>query len=219
MRKMLLTSTGLNPELAKEFLTLVGTKPAETKVGFIWNANDPYATSETEGYVLKEKSAFESLGFTDHRDVDLRVAEDLAKLDECGVICVGGGNTYYLLKLVRESKFDVKLKELLSNDKVYMGISAGSIIVGTSIETAGVGPSADSNDAKLEDLRGLRQVPFMVAVHMEQKQKIYYDQFARTRQLRPIIGISDEQAIVCEGDRYRVVGPGKPMTWSSKLFR
>ena len=216
---MLLTSAGLTPELGKELLLLVPTKPAETKVAFIWNANDPYATGESESYVLREKSTFESLGFTDHIDVDLRVPGDLSKLDDCGVICVGGGNTYYLLKLVRESAFDIKLKEHLSNDKVYVGISAGSIILGTSIETAGVGSGADSNDVMLEDLRGLRQAPFMIAPHMSQKEKFSFDQFARSRPLRPIIGIEDGMAIICEGDRYRVVGPGKVLTWSSKLFR
>lgn len=219
MRKLLLTSDGLSPELAKVFLGLLPTKPEETKVGFIWNAKDPYPAEGAEGYVLKEKAVFESLGFVDTIDVDLRIADDLAKLDECGVVYVGGGNTYYLLKLIRESKFDAKLKELLSNDKVYVGVSAGSIVVGTSIETAGVGPSADPNDVKLDDPRGLRQVPFMVAVHLMPGEKIYYDQFARVRQLRPIIGIEDGMAIVCEGDRFRVVGPGKVLTWSSKLFR
>lgn len=219
MRKLLLTSDGLSPELVKELLALLPTKPAETKLAFIWNAKDPYPPENAEGYVLKEKALFESLGFVDHIDIDLRNPDDLIKLDECGAIYMGGGNTYYLLKIIRESKFDAKLKELLSNDKVYIGVSAGSIVVGTSIETAGVGPEADANDIKLDDPRGLRQVPFMVAVHLKPGQKIYYDQFARSRPLRPIIGIEDGMAIVCEGDRYRIVGLGKVQTWSSKLFR
>lgn len=215
MRKLLLTSE-FTPELAKELLKMLPTPPAETKVGFIATASD---VESDKGYVLKDRAALESLGFAEVIDIDLKVAEDLTKLDECGVVFVEGGNTFYLLKWVRESKFDAKLKEMLSNDKVYVGVSAGSVVVGTSIETSGVGPTADKNENYIEDPRGLRQVPFMVAVHMNNKEKIYFDQFARVRQLRPIIGISDGMAIVCEGDRFRVVGPGQVLTWSSKLFR
>ena len=87
----------------------------------------------------------------------------------CGVC--GRRQHLYLLKWVRESKFDVKLKELLANDKVYVGVSAGSIVVGTSIEISGVGRTADKNQGYVEDLRGLRQVPFMVAVHMNSEEK------------------------------------------------
>lgn len=193
-----------------------GVNPVETSVAFIATAADCEADT---AWLLKDKAALERFGFKEIIDVDLKVPEDLVKLDQCGVIFVEGGNTFYLLKWVRQSGFDKKVKEMLSDDKVYVGVSAGSIVMGTSIETAGVGPSADPNDEHLEDIRGLRQVPFMVAVHMNQKEKIYFDQFARKAALRPIIGISDGMAIVCEGDRYHLVGPGKVMTWSSKLFR
>ncbi len=216
MRKLLLTSE-FTPELAKEMVKMLPTPPGETKVGFIATASEPETQDKT--YLLKDRAALESLGFSDVIDIDLKVPEDLAKLDDCGLIFVEGGNTYYLLKWVRESKFDAKLKELLAGDKVYVGVSAGSIVVGTSIETAGVGPSADKNDVMLEDTRGLRQVPFMVAVHMKPGDKIYFDKFARQKPLHPIIGLPDGLAIICEGDRFRLVGDGQVLTWSSKLFR
>ncbi len=220
MRTLILTSDGLSPEIAKELFSLLGKKPEEVKLGFVANAIDPdIQKPESAVYLLQERASFEVIGIQDVIDVDLRIKEDLAKLDDCDVVYVGGGNTFYLLKLMRDSGFDKKIKELLSNDKMYVGVSAGSIVMGTSIETAGVGPAADANDVKLEDPRGLRHVPFMVAPHLTAAEKIYYDQFARTRQLRPIVGIEDGMAIICEGDRYRIVGPGKVLTWHSKLFR
>ncbi len=215
MRKLLLTSV-FTPELAQELIKLLPTPPSETKLAFIATASEVEAD---KGYVLRDRAALEGMGFAEIIEVDLKVPEDLAKLDECGAVFVEGGNTFYLLKWIRESKFDVKLKELLANDKVYVGVSAGSIVVGTSIEISGVGRTADKNQGYVEDLRGLRQVPFMVAVHMNSEEKIYFDQFARSRPLRPIIGIEDGMAIICEGDRFRIVGPGKVQTWSSKLFR
>ncbi len=216
MRKLILTSSGLSPEIGKELLSLLGEKPAEIKVGFISNAADQI---EDKAFILKDKGDLTAVGFEEIIDIDLRIKEDMEKISECGVLFVEGGNTYYLLKLIRESGFDKLLKEFLSDDKMYIGVSAGSVVLGTNIETAGVGPSADPNDVKIEDTRGLRQAPFMIAPHMNQKEKFYFDQFARKMALRPIVGIEDGQAIVCEGDRYHVIGPGRPLTWNSKLFR
>ena len=204
------------PELSEEFLKLLPKKPAELKLAYIATASEP---EPDVSYTLQTKAGFERLGFKEIVEVDLKLPEELAKLDDCDVIFVDGGNTFYLLKWVRESKFDQKIKELLSNDKVYVGVSAGSIIMGTSIEIAGATDHGDRNDVGLEDIRGLRQAPFMISPHFKPIEKIPLDLFARKAALRPIVGITDEQAIVCEGDRYRVVGPGKVMTWSSKLFR
>lgn len=215
MRKIFLTSNGFSPELKAEFLKLLDGKPADMKLAFVGTAADP---EPDKGYVLKDRADLETFGFKEIVEVDLKNKEDVAKLDECQVIFVEGGNTYYLLKWVRESGFDKKLKEHFANDRAYIGASAGSMVLGTSIETAAI-PPADKNDVELEDLRGLRQVPFMMIPHLEPRSTIEIDLFARKAALRPIIGITDGQAIVCEGDRYRLIGPGKPATWNSKLFR
>ncbi len=216
MRKILLTSSGFTPEISETFLKLLEKKPVEAKVGFIANASD---NSLDPWYVLKDRASLEALGFVDVIDVDLKKPEDLAKLDACDVIFVAGGNTYYLLKWVRESRFDLKLKELLSAGKIYIGASAGSMVLGTSIETASLGINADRNFVGLEDLRALRQVPFMITPHFEDTDQEKLDVFAKRAALRPIVGLEDGQAILCIGDRYKLLGPGKPHTWNSKLFR
>lgn len=216
MRKLLLTST-FTPELAQELLKMLPTKVSETKLAFIATASE---VEVDKGYVLKDRAAIEALGFAEVVEIDLKVPEDLAKLDACGVAFVEGGNTYYLLKWIRQSGFDQKLKDFLADDKVYVGVSAGSIVVGTSIEIAGATEHGDRNDVGIEDTRGLRQVPFMISPHYVGSERFALDRFARSKPLRPIIGIADGQAILCEGDRYRIVGNDtKVQTWSSKLFR
>lgn len=215
MRKLLLTSSGLTPELLETFAKLLIMKPEETKVAYIPTAGN---VEPDKSYQLKSKATLASLGIHDIMEVDLAQKPDLAMLDECHVVFVDGGNTYYLLKAIRESKFDQKLKDLLSNDKVYVGVSAGSMVLGTSIETATLG-HADRNDVGLEDPRALRQVPFMIAPHFEDSQQAEMDAFAKKAALRPIVGLEDGQAILCVGDRYKLLGPGKPHTWNSKLFR
>lgn len=215
MRKLLLTSSGLTPELSETFLRLLEIKPQETNVGFIATASE----QETEApYVLKDRASLEALGFTTVIDVDIKQPDGLAKLDSCQVVFVAGGNTYYLLHWMRKGGFDQKLKQLLSDGKFYVGASAGSMVLGTSIETATLG-EPDRNDVGLEDLRALRQVPFMIAPHFVDSQQVELDAFAKKAALRPIVGLEDGQAILCIGDRYKLLGPGKPHTWNSKLFK
>ena len=45
---------------------------------------------------------------------------------------MGGGDTTYLMEQIKKTEFDKDLKEILK-DKVYLGISAGSIIMSKKI--------------------------------------------------------------------------------------
>ena len=86
---------------------------------------------------------------------DLRTItyEDLIKY---GGIFIGGGNTYYLLKELRDSKFDSKLIDLLTNTDIpVMGSSAGALIFANTIKTA---EFYDENIVNLKDLNGLNMI-------------------------------------------------------------
>ncbi len=73
-----------------------------------------------------------------------------------GGIFIGGGNTFYLLKELRESKFDSKLVKLLSNTDIpVLGGSAGAAIFAKSIKTVEL---YDENIVNLKDLNGLNMM-------------------------------------------------------------
>ncbi|MFH1142279.1 MAG: Type 1 glutamine amidotransferase-like domain-containing protein [Candidatus Uhrbacteria bacterium] len=72
-------------------------------------------------------------------DVDIKDSNEHRRLDDCDIIYVEGGNTFYLLEHVRKSGFDHKLKTLVDYEKVYVGVSAGSILAGQSIEVGRYG--------------------------------------------------------------------------------
>ncbi|MHB8871171.1 MAG: Type 1 glutamine amidotransferase-like domain-containing protein, partial [Candidatus Doudnabacteria bacterium] len=80
------------------------------------------------------------------------------------VIHVEGGNTFYLLKAIRETGFDEIIKELIGKGKVYIGTSAGSYIMCPTIEVA------DWNDTGkdrfgLTDLTALNYIPLVLKAH------------------------------------------------------
>ena len=90
------------------------------------------------------------MGFTKIDFVDLEIESD-KDFSPYGVIYVCGGNTFKLLKFARQANFKFSIENLLKRNGVYVGVSAGSIIVGPSINIANeVEP--DPNTIGLDDL-------------------------------------------------------------------
>ena len=73
-------------------------------------------------------------GITDIEDV--LDAKDITKekLDKCAGVFIGGGNTFKLLKMLKETEAFDNLNEFL-NRGIIMGGSAGALIFGKSIDT------------------------------------------------------------------------------------
>ena len=78
--------------------------------------------------------------------------KEINDLNNYKAIFIGGGNTFKLLKEIKESNFDIKLKDYLNNNGFIYGGSAGAIIFGKTIESA---IHADKNTVNLKDLNGL----------------------------------------------------------------
>lgn len=106
-------------------------------------------------WIKGELGEYDNFNITLCTEDDLRTItyDDLIKY---GGIFIGGGNTFYLLKELRESKFDSKLVKLLSNTDIpVMGGSAGALIFANSIKTA---EFYDENIVNLKDLNGLNMI-------------------------------------------------------------
>ena len=78
---------------------------------------------------------------------DLACAQDL---EQYTAVYIGGGNTFKLLKAMKESHFDAKLTAYLRGGGLAYGGSAGALIFGQTIRS-----THDVNDAGLADLSGL----------------------------------------------------------------
>ena len=82
-----------------------------------------------------------------------RAFEDLdsKNLNEYSAIFIGGGNTYKLLKGLKESGAFNKIQEYIQNNGIVIGCSAGTVICGKDIDVIA---SMDPNDVKLMDTKG-----------------------------------------------------------------
>lgn len=79
--------------------------------------------------------------------------KELSKLDfeNYSMIFIGGGNTFKLLKDLREYKIDEKIKTYLDKEGIVFGGSAGAIVFGKTINTV---IKEDDNFLNVEELDG-----------------------------------------------------------------
>lgn len=157
---LLLTSTGLtSPNVYEKFRGIV-SDPKKQSVAIITTAAEG---KENNKYSQLAKKQFESLGFVSVDFVDLETQPD-KDLSSYGIIYVCGGNTFKLLKFARKANFKLSIEKLLERNGIYIGVSAGSIIVGPSINIANeVEP--DPNDVGLDDLTGFDITSLIVLPH------------------------------------------------------
>lgn len=100
---------------------------------------------------------------------DLQNAEIPA---DASAVFIGGGNTYKLLKELRDSRFDQKLLTYLGNGGIVYGGSAGAMIFGKTIETE---IHTGSLNHGLTDLSGLNQLNgYDLCATTPQKTSLFY---------------------------------------------
>lgn len=129
--KFLLTSAGItNKSIAKTVTDLVGKPTNEISVLFI-----PTAANTVEGdkgWLIDNLVQFQNQNY---KSVDIlgiaSASEEVwrSRMEAADLICFGGGNEQYLAKVIKETDIDKALPELLKT-RVYMGISAGSMVIG-----------------------------------------------------------------------------------------
>lgn len=207
--KLLLTSAGLfNPTLRKTFIDLVSKKPSDINIAFIPTAANP----EVDKWFIKEDlKNLKLTGVENITEVDISQIEEKGKwvrvLKDTDVIWIDGGNTFYLLKWLRQSGLDKEIRGLLE-DKVYVGVSAGSLVAGPNIEAAGWDLAGDPNIVDLKDLTALKLVDFAVFPHFEKSQRERLEIYSREVSY-PVYVLDNEMAVLVVGDKIDFVGEGE----------
>ena len=171
--RLFLTSNGFpegSEKLKKEFLNFIDKDIDEIKLAFIPTASIP----EEDKWFVTTSKELERLGILKKNIIDFQLDKPVSfdDLKEFDVIFVDGGNTFYLLEKVMESGFDEAIKEYLEKDiGVYVGVSAGTILVGPDVEIAE--PWDDKSITNLKDTKGLNLIDIAYSPHwVEEDEKM-----------------------------------------------
>lgn len=197
----------ISNEQAPALIKLVGKPAEEIKIALIENAADPYPENK---WVFDNRKNILTHGFhvdlLDLKKYQLDNRGLLERLKSSDVIWLGGGNTYFLRWILKETKADTMIKRLVKNGKVVGGGSAGAIVVGPTIEYF---QDADfPKDIPVKKLGGLKLTETVVIPHWGSGK---YEKTGKTveRKLKKAgyktVHITDEQAFVIDGNNQKII--------------
>ena len=129
--KLFLTSSTITENLVDDFEILIGRPIKGLKAAFIPDAADGAPPENDKLWVAKERQVLIDWYNWKIADFVLKDSnvDDLQALFDMDVIFVNGGFSGYLAKIMRNSGFEEILPALLEKGIVYVGSSAGSMVM------------------------------------------------------------------------------------------
>ncbi|MCO6525699.1 MULTISPECIES: Type 1 glutamine amidotransferase-like domain-containing protein [Snodgrassella] len=154
------------------------------------------------GYIDEGKAALQQLGFQlellDIASADTQQCHQAFAAAE--IICIAGGNTFYLLQQLKSKNLDQLLVHRLAQGCIYIGESAGAIILAADIEYSSM--MDDSSLApELDNYAGLNVIDCYPLPHyieepfVDSVQQIY----AKYSNHLKLIPFNNQQAVVVSG--------------------
>ena len=175
MSKFFLTSNGFSTEEIKAaFLKNLYDTPNKLKAAIITTASP---LKERNKYAQKAMDDFKTMGFMFIKFVDLEY-DNPAILFDYDVIYINGGNPFHLLLHIQMSGSEEFFKHLSKQKTVFVGVSAGAMILGPHIQLAQFF-TPRMNNLNLQDLSCLRLVDTIVFPHYD-REDIFKDDSGKT---------------------------------------
>jgi len=206
-KTLLLTSDGM--QMKNEIIKLLQKPAYNITVAFISTAAKPkndITYLRNDWIIMSEEMGFN----VEEVDIEGKTESQVMALIRLkDIIFVEGGNTFYLLKAMRACNFEKIIRKLLKQGKVYIGASAGSIVAGKTIQTAGW--YGDENSVKLKNLKGLNLVPFDIFVHYQPEHAELIKQKIKSprKRAKKLKILTDGQAILVQGKETVLIGQGE----------
>ena len=169
MRRVVLTSCGIRNDNFKErFYKLISKNDlSDAKVLYITTAVDG-EPENNRNWVNEEYQTILDLGIKEKNITEYKIGNDI-NIDNFDIIYMMGGNTIYLLDMVRKYNFDKVIKEFIDNGKIYIGSSAGSQIIGSTIELCSI---YETNNVDMKDFNAIGIVDKEVVPHTNRKEEL-----------------------------------------------
>jgi len=204
MKTLILTSSG-NFITTNNINCFLPKKIVNCKIAYIITASKKV---DDTNYIDKHRQKMDELNFS-YTEIDIagQNKNELKKtLGGYDIVMVEGGNSFYLLKAVRESGFDNIIKDLIAKDVVYIGSSAGSYIVCPSIVMA-TWSKQKFDECGITDHTAINLVPFLIQAHYTPDMQKMLKKKSKNLQY-PIRALNDEQAILVRNEKIQLLGSG-----------
>ena len=117
MKNIFLTSCGIiNNEIKKEFYNVITKDVKDIKVLYITTASDGEADSD-KTWMEEEFQTILDLGILKENITEHKIGNEI-NINEFDVMYMMGGNTFYLLDIIRKTGFDKNIEEFINSGKI-----------------------------------------------------------------------------------------------------
>ncbi len=211
--KLLLTSKGLNTKkILEEFKNLL-TKPMTYVNVQIFYVKPNIPNFDMDAYINQDKQRIIQLGVSsdDIREFDLS-GDNPPNLDDVDVVLVLGGASYHYMYHIRRLGYTSAIIKYVNSDKIYVGRSAGAVIMGPDIDVKEYLPPSTIamfkvkpwTDVELEDTSGFGVVDFITVPHIDSYEDTKVLEFHK-KTGHKMIYLTDEQGILVINDLYKII--------------
>jgi dipeptidase E len=204
MKKILVTSylAGIKEQF-NEFMSK--SKFTSKEILFIPTAGnvEDYTGYIDEGIQLLEGLGYELTVFDISKESQNKCHQAIANAN---TICFSGGNSFYLLQEIKRKHLVSLLKEKINSDCLYIGESAGGIILSENISYSNI-MDPPTLAPELTDYSGLGLVDFYPLPHYKEEpftetaQEIFEEYHNRIN----LIPINNNQAILVDDIKIEIV--------------
>ena len=203
MKTLILASSG-NLIAANNLNHFLPKPLSEAKILYVTTASKKVNDSS---YVERTRQKMDELNFS-YTEFDIvgKSEEELKKaLSDSDILYVEGGNTFYLLKAVRDTGFEKIVKEAIENGLVYWGVSAGAYIACQSIIMATWSDRFDR--CGVTDWTAMNLVPFFIKAHYTPDMLGTLKEKSNDLQL-PLRVLNDDQVVMMKDGEVQLTGGG-----------
>lgn len=207
--KFVLCSEGFHtPNTVEACVKLVGKPHDQISIAII---NEAYAVEEGDKRWVLDNLNSVANNFGGEIDIidllALSIDEVEKRLADKDVIFVVGGDTDYLMSVYQRTGFDKLLPKLLET-KVYVGSSAGSMVVGKRISAAAYrliyGEDSKWNIDQYVGLVDLSVMPHLDSPHFPNRKESLLEAVGSFE--GRVFGLRDDSAVVIDGDSVTTIG-------------
>jgi dipeptidase E len=200
MKRLFLASSGL--DYIKKF---VGREPSKIRMLFVPTAGN---LDNDIWWIDKDRDVLGKMGFqiTELDIANSNIDEMKAQLDVADIVYIAGGNTFYLLKQLKDSGFDKLLTGYVADGGLYAGASAGALVAGVDIEPVSTIDEPEKVNG-LKSTKGLGFVNIVPIPHCDMTTRSepieaikakYADRFE-------LVLLTDDDALVVDGNTWKMV--------------
>lgn len=212
--KLLLTSEGLTNDSIKNALKELTEKPFDQlRLTFIPTAAN--VEDNDKNWLINDMSSCQELGLKSIDIVDISALDKeifRPRLERADILLFGGGNTFHLLYWIKKSGLEEILPDLLKT-RVYVGISAGSMVVTPTLALDSQSIELYEEKNELKDEEALHYVNFHIRPHLNSPffPKVTRENIAKIveKVTDTIYALDDNSAVQVINGKAKIISEGE----------